>query len=306
MKNINQLRNARKEKIKKLSADELELYIDSLVSKSFGNLVSDPDTEIINSYLEKLDEVEELLKDKYTNISLHLLETKFLYSSVETLKMEKESKVNILKQYNLNLLNLFSALIFSYANLNSILRTYYTNYSTANNTWKILNEMQDEMGIDFDTDLKLKVVRNHGWNIDLMKSLDSTIATSRDILLKYINLLDKFTNVKVNEKYLNSTIENVKEDNSFLLKHEKLGKAIKESGYLELNLEWIDEIKKQVEFQETYFNLRKEIFELIDGDGFASLKESDFEVELKIDPDADKSEFMEDKPSYNVRKASFV
>ena len=83
--------------------------------------------------------------------------------------------------------------------------------------------------------------------------------------------------------------------------------AYKQTGLLDAQLETISELKNSIaDEKQQYLEIKDELMNLINGNGFEMLSADEFESYKKRNPDADFDEYMKKQPKYDVRNAKFI
>lgn len=286
---LQQLERERKDKILNLKPEEVERYIDSLnkrMAAAYGNVANDftPDVEASHKAADLCDEVIELLKSKYPNISSY---TGWSRVSVLVGKLREISD----DVYDMKLKRHLHILIMRYAIMGRGL---------------IMLKVIMDLYYDFYT--------NRGRYDNIFYLIDKT-ALSQEDKRKVVNALDELPVYDFyNQLYMDS-IERVVQ--LILTTLEKEYDNLKESINFTVDDETEDDEffnkfrKDMLEYQQLSKDLLKE-YEAYMDDGFHDAKESERKILSKMwneshDEDRDYVEYIQyNRPSYDLKTMTFI
>ena len=290
-----QLERERKDKILNLKPEEVERYIDSLHKRmaiAYGNVANDftPDMDASVKASDLLDEIVELLKSTYPNISTYVA-----WSRTNTLVDKlRETTANVYElqlKRNMHDLMMARGIMQVYlVMLNHIMDLYYDFYSCRGKYDNVFHLIDKTSLNDKD---KSKVVNA----LDELPAYDfynSYYMQSMDMLLKLmINIMDKQYGL-------------LKELNNFTIEDETADD------------EFFNEFRRDMlEYQQASKDLLNE-YEAYMDDGFHAAKERERQVLCDIWhenslykdgtlPDNDYMEYIQyNRPSYDLKTMTFI
>ena len=297
----------------KLSADELDRLIESLVFKMFkgfkkGRIFENPD---IKETADELDKCYDAVKYKFNNVSAVIFHKKFTYLFKACITADEVVRNQNLKQLNLVYHDILDHLESNIKILNILLMLYYDNYSNS----AILNELMfnlstvDDLPLTFDIHDKYTYGDEFGLNYPLMKDLDRFIAATVKIILYSIENADKFFYDDTDETDIDNAVESVKAELKYIFgdANDFETAIISETGYDDAIIERIGIIKESIANNERYFKLKNEFLNLYDdGNAFKEIAADDFEIHKEFYPDADFDDFMKHKPKYDLKECKLI
>lgn len=309
-KNINQLENERIEKIKDLNLDEVKQYIENLNKKIF-NAFERNSHEDVDFYSQKLSEVFDVTKGKYVNLEFFSIAKKLDITTAKLIEGNTKRQ-NVYVSLTTSLL--INAEIFLHGLdyiLDYLLMVYYHNYyfMEASIVEDLLIKLEFEYNFKDEDFNEYANSRCRKYNETLMRELDYLIGQIKETINRTIDLAD----MHISEGYEKEVIRILKEIEAEKDYVNQKGdkdegvKTIKEGEYLDL----LDGLKRSYEMSletyKSYISIRGKMKAIINlDDGFADLKEQEYEFANKNGGVYSKEDYIAMRPSYDMRNCKFV
>ena len=297
-----------KEKLNDLTSEEVVSILDLLV-KQLYEAYDVYNVEEMDKCHKELEEAMDIFESKFNNIRLYVWRTKLYYeSSLHQLKLRK----SLLSDSHHNLesyIHLYGQVESDFFHLNSILRTYYYNYSNReidSITGHLLFE--HNIGDVYDEKIYDELWDEFGVNYFLMGNLDNLIGDVRDSILNTMKIIeDRFYSPNDSQKELDDTISDIRNHVHELIE-EDIYRYQREKGIVNIELGWITVHQIEHELNQAYGKLKKVIEEMFDGDnGFNSIHEFYREMRLEDNPNLQWEEDDEKEyPKYNIMESRFI
>ena len=310
-----ELERERIEKIKNLSSDELEAYIDNLNKKIYDSWFYDNDN--VSLYSDKLLEVINLTELEHRGVrryaingQLDLSHTKLVEGNLREIIFEVVSNTKILSL-------IIMKLVKDYTMLDYVLMIYYHNYL------KVPKYMIEGLSIhlEFEHNFKNEDFDKYldsyfqEYNEILMRELDFVIAKLRENLLTSITMIDLLIldDIEHSNETLNELIGSFKKEKNRVIKNSKdnkRDKLLKDGNYFDLNLKLIEVYKNFDNACKHYLEIKEKVLDLVNSeDGFVSLKNDDYDITYE-DSNSDniisREDFIAMRPCYNMKEGKFL
>lgn len=310
--NYEKLEKERINKIRNLSLDEVKAYIDNLNKNIFKSFEAN-NPEDVEHYQKKLSEVFDITKDKWINLDFYSLSKKCDITTSKLIESNTRKQIIFITLTSQLLLHSNIVLNELFALLNYVLMIYYHNYyfREASIVEDLLIKLEIEYNFKDDefSDYANSIVDKY--NETLMKELNFLIARMKDTINHVIALSDCHVDDNF-EETIASVLKEIEFEKQYVIKKSASDdgiKTLKDGDYLDL----LESLKECYEdFNKTckfYSQIRDKIMNLINlDDGFADLKERDYDISNKLLKDNifTKEDFIAMRPSYDMKKCEFV
>ena len=310
----NKLENERLKKLRNLSNKEIDEYIEKLVLDSYKGIKGDgvADNPEMDDAIDKLDEI--------TNITLELNPRCNIKEVIRDRKMRYLNLAYLSAVYHFENLKIdfvdsikfttdITKLEMFFMDLKNLLRVYYETYSNYGFMEDLLFDLSDDgLAVDSDIHEKYTKTKEYRFNQITMRYLDIEISVIVKIILDEIAELDKKYLVD-NGAEINECIDNIHHNiKDFYKKNSDFEiSAFKQTGLLDAELNAIESVKNNAaKHSKLYLDLKNEILEFINTNGFAELSADEFERYKKRNPDADFVDWIKKEPKYNIKDAEFI
>lgn len=311
--NTSKLENERLDKLRNLSDKEMDEYIEKLVLDSYKGIKGDgvADNPDMDDAMDKLDEITNITLQRNPNCNIKevIRDRKMRYLNLAYL-----SAVYNMENLKISLIDSIrftrdvSPLLSYYSSLLHLLRVYYAVYSNYGFMEDLLFELSDDgLAVDSDIHEKYTKSKEYRFNQKTMRYLDMEISVSVDLILDEIAKLDEKYLVN-HEPEIDNAIDGIRDGIKDFYKNNSDFEicAYKQCGLLDAQLDSIKDLTMDSAKNKNYQDLRNDIMELLDGNGFADLSAVEFERYKKRNPDADFTDWIKKEPKYDVRNAKFI
>lgn len=304
------------DEIEKLSNEECDKYVESLVAELFknykdGGIVENPDAETIS---DLLDDYNKIAEKKFSNADAVVKDRKmrYFYSAYLTAHIVNCNHKN--KEMNDILIALLLALSSNFKTLIALLNIYHGNYSN----YGMLNELMYNLSTAYDLDVtfdiheKIVYSDDFGVNNHLMKDLDVYIESIVECILRYIDFFDSTVGVDeiINENYFDNCVDIAKSclKDTFAESSDFEKVALTNSGFDDAIFDMLNDIKSEIDIVSRFIEIKDEFMKMYNGNAFEYLSEIRFETRNKIDPERydDYDEFMKYEPKYDLKECKLI
>ena len=307
MVTYNNLVKEYKDKLDDLTPEDVMSILQSLI-KQFYDAYDVYDIEKMEFYKRELDDAMRIFDGKFRNIGVYVWRTKLYYeSSIHQYKLRK----SILRDSFHNLesyIHLYGQVESKFLHLNSILRTYYYNYSNGEID-EIIGHLLVEHNMEevCDKNIYEELWDNFGINYFLMGNLDNLIGEVRDEILETMKIIDeRYYSPNDSPDVLEDSISDVRNHVHELIE-EDFYRNQREKGIVDIELGWINVFQIEHELNNAYGFLKKEIEEMFEGDnGFNRINKFYHEMRLEDNPNLQWEDEEKWHPKYNIMETRFI
>lgn len=295
------------EKLDDLSPDDAMSLLESLI-KQLYDAYDVYDMEKMKRYTDELDDAVDVLDKKFRNIPLFVWRTKLFYEmSLHQFKLRKSNLRGSFQDVE-SYIHLYGQVESNFLHLNSILRTYYFNYSNG-----VIDEVtchllvEHEMEDVCDKNIDEELWDSYGVNYFLMGNLDTLIGDIRDNILETMKLIeDRYYSPNDSQEVLDDSISDIRNHVHELIE-EDFYKYQREKGIIDIELGWIDLFQIEHQLNQAYGKLKKEIEEAFDGDnGFNHINHFYYDMRLEDNPNLKWEDDARWHPKYNIMETRFI
>ena len=307
------LENERLDKLRNLSDKEMDEYIEKLVLDSYKGITGDGvgDNPEMDVAMDKLDEITKITLQRNPNCNIKevIRDRKMRYLNLAYL-----SAVYNMENLKINLIDSIrfttdiATLKVYFRDLKHLLMIYYEIYSNYGFMEDLLFDLSDDgLAVDSDIHEKYTKSKEYRFNQNTMRYLDIEISVSVKILLDEIDKLDKKYLVN-HDPEIDDAIDGIRDNIKDFYKNNGDFEicAYKQCGLLDAQLDSIKDLTKDSNKSKEYQDLKNEIMEYINTNGFAELSADEFERYKKRNPDADFTDWIKKEPKYDIRNAKFI
>lgn len=319
MVTASKLDSDRIKKLLELSPKECDEYIESLVLECFkgykdGDIVENPESATAINRLNEFNEIR-LKKFPYCNVDAVIKDRKMRYLSIAYLSAfynHQHFKSEVVSQimFNTDMIMLETL----HHELKDLLRLYYDCYSNYVLMENLLMDLSDDgLAVDIDIRNKYLFSKEYGMNKWLMDYLDIKISVIVESILDKLNECDvKYldTGNELFKETMDELVDNIHNNIKDFYENAYTDfeiSAYKQTGLLDAQLETISELKNSnADEKQQYLEIKDELMDLINGNGFEKLSADEFESYSERYDDVDFDDWIKKQPKYDVRNAKFI
>ena len=310
-KNLNQLEKERIEKIRNLDLDEVKSYIDNLNKKIF-EAFEENNSANVEFYDKKLSEVFDITKGKFVNLEFYSIAKRLDITTAKMIENNTKKHIVYVSLKTILLINAEISLRELDSILDYLLLIYYHNYyfSEVSIVEDLLIQLELKYNFKNEDFSEYANSRCRKYNETLMRELDYLIGQIKEAILRTIDLADMHLFPKDYEKEAIRVMKDIEVEKDFVIQkgdEDEGVKVIKDGEYLDL----LDRLKKaydlSLETYKSYISIRGKMKAIINlDDGFADLKEQDYEFAKEHGGITSKEDYIAMRPSYDLRNCEFV